>query len=137
MILHMKGIFVEAEGLAEQKEGLPSHYKSFDTVKDLLNIPDFPLITWSVMTPGGGAETHSHPHDLAYFVVRGSARIKIGDDERIMGAGSLAYVPPNVPQSNKNAGSEECVILGIHGPHDPEFDKKYYGESHKISFTRK
>jgi quercetin dioxygenase-like cupin family protein len=133
----IKGIFVHPAELDEQKGELPSHYRSFETVKELLNIPNFPLITLSVMQEGGGAETHNHPHDLAYFVVSGNARIKIGDDERIVGPGGLAYIPPNVPHSNTNASKEPCVILGIHGPHDPEFDKSYYGESHVIAFTRK
>ena len=132
-----KGIFIIPEHLDDQKKDLPSDHKNFEAVKDLLNIPNFPLITWSVVSVGGGAETHTHPHDLAYFIVSGSAKIRIGEEEHILGPGCLAYVPPNVPHANWNAGREPCVVLGIHGPHDSEFDKTYYGDSYMVAFNKK
>ncbi len=48
--------------------------------------------------PAGGTDPQApHGEDEVYVVVAGRARLTVGDEERAVAAGSVAYVPARVP----------------------------------------
>ena len=61
------------------------------------------------VAPGGTpAAEHVHPRQAEHFAVRaGLLRLTIGDDERTIGAGDSATVPPGTPHVWHAAGCDE------------------------------
>jgi len=47
---------------------------------------------------------HKHPYVEVAFVIEGSARIKVGDEEREVQAGGIAVIPANTPHQFINSG---------------------------------
>ena len=52
-----------------------------------------------VMGAGGGMPLHTNEVEHEQFVLRGSARVRIGDDEHTVRAGDAVYIPARVPHS--------------------------------------
>jgi quercetin dioxygenase-like cupin family protein len=95
-----------------------SDHVGFATAKMLLDSPPSTnyKITYSVIEPGGFADEHLHPWDHAYYVIEGRARIKIGQEVRDLGKGSIAYVPPNWTHSVRNLLDTPLIILAVASP---------------------
>ncbi len=91
---------------------------------------------------GSGSRLHTHKNEQFNWVVKGTLRVKIGDeDEKLASAGTLIYVPPNVVHSMVATQEEDVLffvckdsadlIYGVaidgtnSGPHyDPGFEPK-------------
>ena len=72
-------------------------------------------ITYSVIRPRGFAEEHSHFWDHAYYIIEGRAKIRIGQEVRELGKGSLAYVPPNEVHAVENLLDAPLIVLAVVG----------------------
>jgi quercetin dioxygenase-like cupin family protein len=94
-----------------------SDHVGFIEAKMLLDCPPSTnyKITYSVIRPRGFADEHSHPWDHAYYIIEGMARIKIGEEVREVGKGSLAYVPPNEMHSVQNLLDAPLIVLAVVG----------------------
>jgi mannose-6-phosphate isomerase-like protein (cupin superfamily) len=60
----------------------------------------------------------SHYHDRQdelYFVHKGTARVEVGGEERILGPGGLFHVESTTPRKIASIGDEELVMLVIGG----------------------
>jgi mannose-6-phosphate isomerase-like protein (cupin superfamily) len=60
----------------------------------------------------------SHYHDTQdelYFVHRGTAKVHVGDEERILGPGGLFHVESTTPRRIESVGDEELVMLVVGG----------------------
>jgi mannose-6-phosphate isomerase-like protein (cupin superfamily) len=69
-----------------------------------------------VIPPGGEGVHHFHEQqDELYFVHRGRARFRVGDEERELGPGGLVHVESTTPRVFANAGDEDLVLLVIGG----------------------
>ncbi len=69
-----------------------------------------------VMPPGYLGFHHYHEtQDELYFVHRGTARVEVGGEERILGPGGLFHVTSTTPRRVSNAGDEELVLLVVGG----------------------
>lgn len=44
---------------------------------------------------GTGAKPHKHPEEQVINVLSGKFRVRVGREERILGAGDAALIPPN------------------------------------------
>ena len=65
-------------------------------------------------SPGGRTESHTHPDREKLFVVlQGSLRIAVGDEERVLGPGGMAFVPVGAPHGFSNAGDGVLRIAQI------------------------
>ena len=63
------------------------------------------------MPAGTGAEPHSHPNEQWIYILEGTFRAKIGDQEVEAKAGSVVYVPSNVVHSGRrDAGRRRGVL---------------------------
>ncbi len=52
-----------------------------------------------VMGEGGGMPRHTNTVEHQQYVLRGRARIRIGDDEHEVGPDSVLYIPAGAPHS--------------------------------------
>lgn len=50
-----------------------------------------------VMEPGGGMPLHTNEVEHEQYVLRGSARVRIGDETHHVKAGDVVYIPGGVP----------------------------------------
>ena len=58
---------------------------------------------------GKGAKRHSHPNEQIVFVVKGKARVCIGDEEKVVGPGDV-YV---MPAKTEHGGGEILEDLEV------------------------
>lgn len=64
--------------------------------------------------PGQGPALHKHPYVEVAFVIEGSARITVGDEEREVQAGGIAVIPANTPHRFVNSGDSVLRQMDIH-----------------------
>ena len=76
--------------------------------------------TWSRLGPHqDGADLHVHrEHSDLFYVLEGELTVRLGvqDEQVVVGAGSLALVPPLVVHGFRNAGEAELRYLNFHAP---------------------
>jgi len=61
-----------------------------------------------------GRETVAHLHRRAeelYFFTAGTGRLRVGDEERAVGAGDCAVIPPGTVHKLWNTGQDPLVLL--------------------------
>lgn len=61
-----------------------------------------------------GASTEAHAHPVAeelYYVLSGSGRIAVGDEQRDVRPGDGIALPPGTPHQIRNLGPDELVFL--------------------------
>lgn len=67
--------------------------------------------------PGQEQSPHSHAgSDKVYYVIEGTARIRIGEDERSVGAGTAALAPSGVSHAVTNPGPGRLKLLVLMAP---------------------
>jgi mannose-6-phosphate isomerase-like protein (cupin superfamily) len=67
--------------------------------------------------PGQEQTAHAHAgSDKVYFVVEGTAQIRIGDEERTAAAGAAALAPSSVPHAVRNPGPGRLTLLVLMAP---------------------
>ena len=71
-------------------------------------------LTSSPPNPGQGPPLHKHPYVEVAFVIEGSARITVGDEERDVQAGGIAVIPANTPHQFVNSGDGILRQIDIH-----------------------
>lgn len=68
-----------------------------------------------IMEPGGGMPMHTNDVEHEQYVLRGSARVRIGDELHHVKAGDVVFIPGGVPHSYDADEGEEpfeflCVV---------------------------
>jgi quercetin dioxygenase-like cupin family protein len=82
---------------------LPAGEFSRELEGETLGIPA--SVIFVEAAPGEGPSLHSHAYAELFFVLEGEACFDDGTDERIVGAGDVAIVPPDQPHCDINASS--------------------------------
>jgi quercetin dioxygenase-like cupin family protein len=59
---------------------------------------------------GTGAKPHKHPEEQVINVLSGKVRVRIGGEERVLGPGDAALIPPNT-EHQASAVDGEVEIL--------------------------
>lgn len=72
--------------------------------------PNFALRRF-VMQPGGGMPRHTNTVEHEQYVLRGQARVRIGDDVHEVKAGDVVYIPAGTPHSYEARGEEPFEFL--------------------------
>jgi len=72
-----------------------------------------------IMQPGGGMPYHTNKVEHEQYVLRGRARLRLGDDEFELGPGSVNFIPAEVPHSYEVVGSEPFEFLCL-VPNQPD-----------------
>lgn len=90
-------------------DDLPSEEENGNLYQYLLRQEDAETLEVACVTlaPGNQTRTASHPdEEELYLFLKGSALLRIGEEERQVSAGGFAYVPRNSVHSINNNGSE-------------------------------
>ncbi len=72
-----------------------------------------------IMEPGGGMPMHTNTVEHEQYVLRGRARVQIGDDVHHVKEGDVVYIPAGVPhtyQADEGAGPFEFICVVPNGP---------------------
>ena len=64
--------------------------------------------------PGGCISDHVHPHaEQWYYILSGRGVMKVGDEEKTVGAGHLIFIPRNAVHSYQVVGDEPMRLLNV------------------------
>ncbi len=64
--------------------------------------------------PGQGQKIHAHAGaDKFYFIVSGKARMRVGEESRETGAGTLVWAPAEVPHGVEEALERTVMLVAI------------------------
>jgi quercetin dioxygenase-like cupin family protein len=73
--------------------------------------------------PGHTVPVHTHPHEQVGIVYSGRARLRIGEEERVVEKGDIYCIPENVPHGDTCIGDEPFVMFDIFCPVREDFLK--------------
>ena len=83
------------------------------------------MMVLNVTLPRYTVPLHSHPHEQIGMVYSGKAKLRIGDEERIVKKGDFYCIPVNVPHTDTAIGDEPFIMLDIFYPVREDFIEKY------------
>lgn len=63
---------------------------------------------------GKHVDRHSHDEEEAFVVISGIARLSVDEEETILHATDVAYIPRNTSHALYNKGPEDFVMLDIY-----------------------
>jgi len=69
--------------------------------------------------------SHSHLQEQVGMVYDGEAKLRIGDDERIVKRGDFYCIPSNAPHSDTAIGDKPFIMLDIFYPVREDFIEKF------------
>jgi quercetin dioxygenase-like cupin family protein len=78
-------------------------------------------LAWTTLEPGHEPRPHSHEYEQIVYIVSGRARFVVGDEERVVAAGDMLVVPPNVEHWAQTLGDEPVLDLSIFTPRREEY----------------
>jgi len=69
------------------------------------------------LEPGQSQKPHTHEGaDKIYCVVSGTARVRIGEEDALVGEGAIAHVPAGAEHSVENPGPGRATLLVFMAP---------------------
>lgn len=68
------------------------------------------MLSYLEMDNGAEVPLHHHPHEQGGILISGRVQLTIGDETRIVEAGSLFLIPPNVPHRAVAVGGPARVL---------------------------
>lgn len=85
------------------------------TIQVLISAEEAPnfLLRRFVMQPGGGMPRHTNTVEHEQYVLRGRARIGIGEESYEVKPGDVVFIPQGVPHWYQNIGDEPFEFLCI------------------------
>jgi quercetin dioxygenase-like cupin family protein len=72
-----------------------------------------------IIQPGGGMPRHTNTVEHEQFVLRGAARITLGDEVHHVQAGDVVFIPAGVPHSYEPESDEPFEFLCV-VPNEPD-----------------
>ncbi len=70
------------------------------------------------LLPGQSQKVHSHAHnDKLYYVLRGEARVTVGDSSQTLHEGEIVLAAAGEPHGVSNESQKETVCLVFMAPH--------------------
>ena len=79
--------------------------------------------------PGHTVPIHTHKHEQIGMIYAGKAKLRIGDEERVVKKGDFFCIPSNTPHGDTCIGEEPFIMLDIFYPLRKDFLKKLRTES--------
>ena len=70
-------------------------------------------IAYITLKGGGPTEQHTHEHNHLFILVKGEAKVLLGDEEVIIHQDEAFLVPGSIPHSTWSTRDEETVMIGI------------------------
>ena len=101
-----------SEALRRERDGLVS--------RALWHAGDLPetrlTVTWVDVAPGSGQRPHGRLPEQVYVIVRGRGRMKVGDEELVVGEGDLIHIPPETLHGIENIADEVLTYVSAATP---------------------
>lgn len=67
--------------------------------------------------PGFASALHRHPtEDSGFYILSGAMRVRCGDLDAVLVAGSFAWLPRGVAHAFRVEGNEPCSWINVQGP---------------------
>jgi len=85
-------------------------------VYQCVHTPDRSYVLWQ-LPKGSLLPHHHHSEEQVTFLIAGEYRLKVGDQERVNGSGSITFIASNVPHSGQ--ALSDCRVLDIFTPPRP------------------
>ncbi|TPQ51343.1 cupin domain-containing protein [Prosthecomicrobium hirschii] len=82
---------------------------------------DGATVTLHRLMPGHEPKPHSHPNEQIAYILAGTIRFFVGDEEHLVGAGGLLVIPPNVVHWGEVVGDEPVLNFDVFTPARPEY----------------
>lgn len=73
------------------------------------------MLSYLEMDEGAIVPMHSHPHEQGGMLIKGKLELTIGDETRIVEAGAMFLIPPNVPHKAVAVGGP-ALVLDVFSP---------------------
>lgn len=68
---------------------------------------------WTIQA-GNQLPRHAHPHEQISYLVDGQFEFMLGDETRLLEAGSVVVIPPNVAHSGR--ALTDCQVIDLFSP---------------------
>src|SRR5580658_7335921 len=82
------------------------------------------MLSYLEFDRGAVVPFHSHPHEQGGIVLQGKIELTIGDDARIVGAGSMYIIPPKTPHRAATVDGP-AVVLEVISPVPEDYADKF------------
>jgi mannose-6-phosphate isomerase-like protein (cupin superfamily) len=86
--------------------------------REFLRVPTLSAGVY-VLAPGATDPQKPHKEDEVYFVVRGRAKMRVAEEEQVVKAGTVIFVPSNIEHRFFDI-SEELEVLVLFAPAESE-----------------
>jgi quercetin dioxygenase-like cupin family protein len=73
------------------------------------------MLSYLEMDEGAVIPLHDHPHEQGGMLLEGQLELTIGDETRVVDAGSMFIIPPNVPHKAVAIGGP-ALVLDVFSP---------------------
>ncbi len=73
------------------------------------------MLSYLEMDAGAEVPLHHHPHEQGGMLLKGRLQLTIGDETRVVEAGSMFLIPPNTPH-RAVAVDGPAVVLDVFSP---------------------
>ena len=73
-------------------------------------------VTWVDVEPGKRQPPHTHPPQQVYVIIRGSGRMRVGEEAREVAKGSMVFIPPGAEHGIENTGEETLTYVSAATP---------------------
>ena len=105
----------EPEGFTSIIAGPPAVYGPDKTGRELNQFPSrriqLSIHTWP---PGKAHGSHHHRSwEQCYYIFSGQAKITVGDEEKVVGPGGSAFMPPRVEHNIVAVGDQQLVAAVV------------------------
>jgi quercetin dioxygenase-like cupin family protein len=68
------------------------------------------MLSYLEMDEGAEIPLHHHPHEQGGMLLQGNLELTIGDETRLVAAGSMFLIPPHVPHRAVAVGGPALVL---------------------------
>jgi mannose-6-phosphate isomerase-like protein (cupin superfamily) len=83
-------------------------------------------VSFAKLQPSLSYEPHRHDdHEEVYYIINGTGKIKIGNEEARLRDGDIIYIPENTTHSIINDGEEMIDFLAFGGYTGKQKKKRY------------
>ena len=73
------------------------------------------------LMPGHEPRPHSHPNEQIAYIMSGTMRFFVGEEQHLVGPGGLLVIPPDVVHWGEVVGDEPVLNLDVFTPNRPEY----------------
>jgi quercetin dioxygenase-like cupin family protein len=86
-------------------------------------------VTWVDLAAGASQQPHRHSPEQVYVIIRGEARMLVGEEEQEVGEGDLIHIPSNVDHGIRNLSDKPLTYISTS---TPTFDIIAYYDTGKL-----